>query len=396
MNRLKKRRSNPFKRSFVACLGNEKTQFIAIPIFAILLSLLAASIVLLVLGKNPLVAFQSLLQGSGILPKLSYAAKKSQLTDFMSMLNVLTPMIFAAMAVAVAFKTGLFNIGVSGQMLVAGFVSSITVGYSNLPMVAAIPLAIVIGVVCGALYGALIGWLKHKFNINEVVTSIMLNYIAQYFISYFIYTRYINSVTRQSRQISDAARLTLADFEIFGLKMDIPLGFLLTIPLVFLVRYLMDRTRVGYELKVVGLNRRAARYAGIKVGRNIVLAMTISGALAGLAGVTYYMGYQANIQPKVLSDMGFDSIAVSLLGNSSPIGILFASLLITIISKGSNYMSSMVNVPQEISQVITGLILLFSACGAYIRYRVSISKDDLINLRTEHDSKAAGEGGGEV
>ena len=396
MNRSKKQHINPFKRAFVACLGNEKSQFITIPLFSILLSLLAASIVFLVLGKNPLIAFQSLLQGSGILPKLSYAARKSQLTDFMSMLNALTPMIFAALAVAVAFKTGLFNIGVSGQMLVAGFISSITVGYSELPMAAALPLAIVIGVSCGALYGALIGWLKHKFNINEVVTSIMLNYIAQYIISYFIFTNYINSVTRQSQQISDAARLTLANFEIFGLRMDIPLGFLLTIPVAFFVRYLIGKTRVGYELRVVGLNRKAAGYAGIKVGKNIVLAMTISGALAGLAGVTYYMGYQATIQPKVLSDLGFDSIAVSLLGNSNPIGILFASLLITIISKGSNYMSSMVSVPQEISQVITGLILLFSACGAYIRYRVSISKDELINLRTGTGDTASGEGGTEI
>ncbi|NLW65817.1 MAG: ABC transporter permease, partial [Clostridiales bacterium] len=186
MNRVKKRRINPVRRAFAACLGNERTQFIAIPLFSILLSLLAASIVFLALGKNPLIAFQSLLQGSGILPKLSYAAKKSQLTDFVSMLNALTPMVFAALAVAVAFKTGLFNIGVSGQMLVAGFIASITVGYSDLPMAAALPLAIVVGIVCGALYGALIGWLKHRFNINEVVTSIMLNYIVQYVISYFI------------------------------------------------------------------------------------------------------------------------------------------------------------------------------------------------------------------
>lgn len=396
MNRSKKQRINPFKRAYVACLGNEKTQFITIPLFAILLSLLAASIVLLILGKNPLIAFKSLLQGSGILPKLSYASKQSQLTDFMSMLNALTPMIFAALAVAVAFKTGLFNIGVSGQMLVAGFIASITVGYSELPMAAAIPLAIIIGVICGAFYGALIGWLKHKFNINEVVTSIMLNYIVQYFISYFIYTNYINAITRQSNKISDAARLTLADFEVFGLRMDIPMGFILAIPVAFLVRYLLNKTRVGYELKAVGLNKRASKYAGIKVGRNIVLAMTISGALAGLAGVTYYMGYQATIQPRVLSDLGFDSIAVSLLGNSNPIGILFASLLITTISKGSNYMSSMVNVPQEISQVITGLILLFSACGAYIRYRVSISKDELTHLKNHTESKADVEGGGEA
>ena len=104
--------------------------------------------------------------------------------------------------------------------------------------------------------------------------------------------------------------------------------------------------------------------------------MAISGALAGLAGVTYYLGNFNSIQPRVLSSLGFDSIAVCLLGNSHPIGILLSSLLITVISKGSNYMSSTLNVPQEISQLITGLILLFSACGAYIKHRVSLAKDE--------------------
>ena len=383
-NTLKSRKS-PIKRAFVACLGNEKSQNITIPIFAILLSLIAASIVLLILGKNPLVAYQSLLQGSGILPKAVYSAKKGQLADLFGLLDAITPMIFAALAVAVAFKTGLFNIGVSGQMLTAGFVASITVGYSGLPMAAALPLALLAGIICGALYGALIGWLKHRFNINEVVSSIMLNYISQYIISYIIFTNYINAVTRQSRQISDAARLTLTSVNLFGLKMDIPLAFLLTIPVALFVRYLLDKTRTGYEMKVVGLNKRAAGYAGINVGKNVVLAMTISGALAGIAGVAYYMGYQASIQPKVLTSVGFDSIAVSLLGNSNPVGILFSSLLITIISKGSNYMSSSINVPQEIAQVLTGLILLFSACGAYIRHRVGLAKSELYFVPASED-----------
>lgn len=369
---------SPLGRGFVKVLGSPKRQAWTIPLFAILLSLVAAAAVILLVGKNPLDALTSLLRGAGVLPKATYAAKKSMLTDFMSMLNALTPMIFAALAVAVAFKTGLFNIGVSGQMLLAGFVASITIGYSGLPMAVALPLVLLIGIVMGALAGGLIGWLKYKFNINEVVTSIMLNYIFQYVISFFINSYYVNPVSRQSKAVSAAARLTLADMEIGGLKMDIPLGFILVIPVAFLVKFLLDKTKTGYELKVVGLNKKAARYAGVSVGKNMVLAMVLSGALAGLAGVTYYMGYFNSIQPKVLTSVGFDAIAVSLLGNSNPIGILFSSLLITIISKGSNYMSSAVGVQQEIAQVITGLILLFSACGAFIQYRVQRTSQQLL------------------
>ena len=393
MKKPKNALGSPFKRGFVAALGNEKRQSITVPLFAILLSLFAAAIVLLLMGKNPLTAFMSLLQGSGIIPKASYAAKKNVLTDLLSMLNLMTPMIFAALAVAVALKTGLFNIGISGQMLVPGFIASITVGYSDLPMGVALPLVLIIGIVGGAAVGALIGWLKHRFNINEVVASIMLNYIFSYIISFFINVYFIDPVSRQSRAISSAARLTLTNIQLGSLKMDIPLGFLLAIPAAFLIKFLIDKTRAGYEMKVVGLNRRAAEYAGINVGRNVVLSMAISGALAGLAGVTFYLGYFNSIQPRVLASMGFDSIAVCLLGSSNPIGILFSSLLITIITKGSNYMSSTVNVPQEISQLITGLILLFSACGAYIKYRVGMARDELRDLKRLE--KGADKEGGE-
>ena len=386
-------KANPFVRGVLTALGDERRQSISIPLFAILLSLIAGAIVILLFGKNPLTAILSFLQGSGILPKPEYAAKKSILTDLMSMINMWTPMIFAALAVAVSLKTGLFNIGVSGQMLVAGFIATVTVGYSNLPAAVAMPLVLVIGVVCGGAVGARIGWLKHRFNINEVVTSIMLNYIFQYVISFFINSYYTNPVSRQSQPISAAARLTLVDVEAFGLKMDLPLGFLLTIPVAILVLFLLNKTRLGYELKIVGLNKRAAKYAGINVGKSMVTSMAISGVLAGLAGVTLYLGYYNSIQPRVLTSVGFDSIAVCLLGNSHPIGILFSSLLITIISKGSNYMSSMMGIPQEIAQVITGLILLFSACGAYIRYRVAQAREELSGGKPKIEAGDNGKGG---
>ncbi len=371
-----KKNSHIFKRTMVRLLGNERYQSVSVPLFAIALSLLAGAVVILFLGKNPLVAYQNLLQGSGLLPKPSYAGFKSMLTDFASFLNAWTPMLFASLSVAVALRAGLFNIGVSGQMLTAGFLTTLIVGYSSLAAPAAKPLVLIVGMLGGAAVGGLIGWLKHQFNINEVVSSIMLNYIAQYVISFFINTYYVNPVSRQSNAVSKAARLTLMDTPVGNLKMDIPLGIVLALLAAFLVKFLLDRTVFGYEIKCVGTSRNAARYAGIHVGRTMVASMVCSGALAGLAGVTYYLGYFGSIQPRVLAGTGFDAIAVSLLANSNPLGIIFSSFLVTIISKGSTYMNSSSGLESEISSVITGLILLFSACGAFIRYKVKEFQDE--------------------
>jgi len=367
----KDKKNKNLRNSLIRLISNEKWQSISIPLVAIIISFIAAAIVILLIGKNPLQAFYNLFQGAGILPKPSYAGYKSMLTDFLSLLNAMTPLLFASLAVAVAFRAGLFNIGVSGQMLVSGFLATIIVGYSGLDAIIAKPLVLLIGIVAGGLMGGLVGWLKYKFNINEVVSTIMLNYIAQYVISFFIQMYYIDPVSRQSQYISEAARLTLVNVEIGNLKMDIPLGFILAIITAIFIKFVMDKTVVGFDIKAVGSNRNAAKYTGINVGKNTILAMVISGGLAGLAGVTYYLGYYSSIQPKVLSSIGFDSIAVALLGNSHPIGVIFSSSLVSIIDQGSTYMSSQAGIRQEISSVIVGLILLFSACGVYLKYKVS-------------------------
>ena len=356
---------------------------VKIPLLAILCSLVAGGVIIAVTGSNPFKAYYALLQGGGLAPKSSYASYKSMLTDFMSYVNYFTPMIFAALAVAVALRAGLFNIGVSGQMLAAGFTASIVVGYSSLNAVLAKPLVVIIGLIVGGLVGALIGFLKYRFNINEVVSSIMINYILEYVISFFINMYFVDPVSRQSKNVSTAARLTFTDVEVGGYKMDIPLGIILAILTVFLVRFIMNCTVLGFEMKAVGCSRTAAKYAGIKVGKNIVITMVISGALSGLAGVTYYLGYFASIQPKVLTSTGFDAIAVSLLGNNNPVGIIFSSFLITVISKGSTYMSSASGVQQEIASVITGIILLFSACGAFVRYKTGRLRDTVKERKGE-------------
>ena len=375
--------ANIVEKMVLATIGHEKRQKIAIPVFSILVALIAGGIVIALLGHNPFYAFYNLLQGCGIAPKASYAGKKGMITDFMDFLDNLTPMIFAALAVAVALRSGLFNIGVSGQMLAAGFLATVTVGYTSLAAPIAKPLVVIIGILAGACVGGLIGFLKYRFNINEVVSSIMINYILEYVISFFINMYFVYPVSRQSKNVSTAARLTLTDVEVGGYKMDIPLGIILAILTVFLVRFIMNRTVFGFEMKAVGCSRTAAKYAGIKVGKNIVITMVISGALSGLAGVTYYLGYFASIQPKVLTSTGFDAIAVSLLGNNNPVGIIFSSFLITVISKGSTYMSSASGVQQEIASVITGIILLFSACGAFVRYKTGRLRDTVKERKGE-------------
>lgn len=380
MSEVKKKNTtkiNYLSKIILKLLGNEKWQHLRIPAFLILLSFIAASIIIIILGKNPLGAFYNLLQGAGILPKPSYAGYKSMLTDFLTLLNFMTPMIFASLAVAIALKGGLFNIGVSGQMLLAGYFATIIVGYSGLSSIMAKPLVLIIGIMAGAGLGGIIGLLKFKFNINEVVSSIMFNYIIQYVLSFFIHSYYIDPVSRQSKYINEAARLTLVNVELSGLKMDFSIGFIIAIILAIILKIFIDKSRIGFEIKAVGSNPKGAKYAGINVGKTMILTMVLSGAFAGLAGVTYYLGYYASIQPKVLPSMGFDAIAVALLGNANPYGIIASSFIVSIIDKGSTYMSSIAGVRQEIASVITGLILLFSACGAYIQFKIRSSKDKL-------------------
>ena len=334
--------------------------------WALLFSLAAGAVILFLMGKDPVSAYANLLQGSGLLPKVKYAGRQNQLTDFLSFLDAMTPMVFASLSVAVALRSGFFNIGVPGQMLAAGFCAHIvTAALGNvLPSPLAKLLVLVIGIAAGAAMGAFMGWLKDRFNVNEVVTSIMLNSIAMYLITFYINTFYVDPVSRQSRAISDAARLTLSGVRTHGMKVDFALAFPLAILVAFLLRTFLDRTTYGFEIRALGLSRGAARYAGISLSRTTLLTMALSGALGGLAGVAYFCGYFASIQPGTVPGMGFDAIAVALLGGNHALGCILASFLITVISKGSVYMSSRLSVEPEIASLITSVILIFSACSA--------------------------------
>ena len=333
-------------------------------LIAIIISLIFGALILWLMGKDPLSAYMDLLRGSGLMEKVKYSGRQNMFTDFMSFVDALTPMIFASLAVALALKGGFFNIGVSGQMLFAGFCAHMAA--MILPSKIAV---VVVGFAAGALIGALIGWLKYRFNVNEVVSSIMLNSILMYLITFYINTFYINPVSRQSKSIISGARLTLSGFRWEGMKLDIALAFPVAIITALFLQWFIERTTYGYEIKATGLSPHAAYYAGINVNKTALMTMTLSGALAGLAGVSYYCGYLAAIQPGVTPSMGFDAIAVSLLGGNNPLGCVLASFLITVISKGTVYMSSRQNIDMEIASLITAFILTFAACSSFLGRR---------------------------
>ena len=346
------------KSRLAALLTHEKWGGIAVPMLSIVLALLTASVLLVIMGKNPITAFVSFLQGSGFVPKAKYGGGQGQLTDLFTTMNTLAPMLLASLAFIIGFKAGLFNIGIAGQMLISGFTATVIVGYSELNAFLAKPLVVIVGIITGGLVGALIGWLKYRFNIHEVVASVMINYIISYGTGFFINTYYAN---------------------------------MLAFAAAFLVKFIFDKTVFGFELKAVGNNATCAKYTGINVGRRFIFSMAFSGMLAGLAGVVYFLGTYNTILPKTLPGMGYDAIAVAMLGNAAPIGSIFAAILISIFQCGSNYMSSNLGVAKEISDLITGILLMFSACGGYFRYvaqrRVSRERDLLKAAETAKEGE---------
>lgn len=374
------KKKNIKKSRLAALLTHEKWGGIAVPLLAIVLAFITASVVLLVMGKNPITAFVSFLRGSGFIPKLKYGGGQGILTDLFNTMNTLAPLTLASMAFIIGFKAGLFNIGIAGQMLLSGFMATVLVGYSGLPAAVAKPLVLVVGLVTGGIVGMVIGWMKYRFNIHEVVASVMINYVISYATGFFINTYYANVLTRSMQICSDSARLTLMNVNIGGMKCNIPLGLIVAILAALIVKFIFDKTVFGFELKAVGRNPVCAKYTGINVGRRFIFSMAFSGMLAGLAGVVYFLGTYNTILPKTLPGMGYDAIAVAMLGNASPIGSIFAGLLISIFQCGSNYMSSSVGVAKEISDLITGILLMFSACGGYFRYvaqrRVDRERDE--------------------
>ncbi len=281
-------------------------------------------------------------------------------------LTASTPFIFASLAVALGFRSGLFNIGAEGQLFV-GAIFSVFVGYSlvGLPAIIHIPLALLAGALGGAIWGFIPGWLKAKTGGHEVINTIMMNYIAFRLSDWLLSgpMQRPESFNPVSPTIMDSAKLP----KLFGPPIRFHIGFFIALGVAWLVWWLLFRTRWGFDLRSVGSNPHAARYAGMSIVGSTVAAMSISGALAGLAGTNEVLGLNHFLAMAFSSGYGFDSIALALLGKSHPLGVVLASLLFGTLRTGALRMQVTAQIPIDIITVIQAFILVFIAAPAIIR-----------------------------
>jgi len=273
------------------------------------------------------------------------------------------PIILTGLAVAFAFKTGLFNIGASGQMMIGAYVS-IHIGVLwNLPNHLHWIVALIGAAIGGLVWGLVTGLLKAFRNVNEVVTSIMMNYIAANLIIILIRNNVYNIDVARSLDISESAQLpTINLFE--GSSFNI--GFFIAVIIVIIAHIIIHRTTLGFELRATGLSREGAKYAGMKTNKNIIAAFCFSGAFAGIAGGIAYLvgGRQISIAYTIFTE-GFDGISVALLGLGEPLGALFAGLFLSHLRQGGFYMQIYGFVPQ-IVDIITSVIIYVTAISAAI------------------------------
>ncbi len=281
-------------------------------------------------------------------------------------LTASTPYIFAGLAVALGFRCGLFNIGAEGQFYM-GALGSAFVGYSivGLPWFIHLPLALLGGAAAGAIWGAIPGYLKAKFGAHEVVNTIMMNWIAFRLSDWLLTGPMKASGYRPVTPVIEASA-ELPRF--FPDPLRFNWGFPLALAFAFLVYWFLFKTTLGFEIRAVGANPDAAKYSGMSVVRNFVLVMTLSGALAGMAGAAQVLGTDHWVGQGFSAGYGFDSIALALLGKSHPLGVVLAALLFGFLRGGATSMQSLAGIPIDMISVIQGLVIIFVAAPAIIRW----------------------------
>lgn len=340
-------------------LEARKASPLLVSVSAVILGMLAGCILILVIGKNPITGYSKLFMGA-----LSNKRKIG------ATIGLSTQLIFAGLSFSFAYKTGLFNIGGSGQMLVGGITCSLLAHMlpAGIPRPIYLVIIILAAILAGGLWGFISGFLKAKFNVHEVVSCIMLNWIA-YWICYDFIPRFIidPSIAVKSAPIANERTLRSGIFTaLFGKTTTANLGFLLAIAAVVLIWFILNKTTLGFNLKAVGANRYCAEYAGIKVTRSIIISMAISGALCGLAGLSFYCGYSNIMEMGKMPSEGFDGIAVSLLGNATPVGSLVAGLFFGVLKNGKLSLAA-IGIPTELADTIIAIIIYFAATNVLFR-----------------------------
>ena len=270
------------------------------------------------------------------------------------------PLLFAGLAVALAFRSGLFNIGAQGQFIF-GAIGASYVGFAyELPPLIHVPLVLIVGIVLGGLFGGFVGLLKAKTGAHEVIVTIMLNYIASLFVLWLLKTQAFLRAERQdpiSPEVNSSAQLP----KIFGGDLRLHFGIFIALATTWFVWWLLTRSTIGFKFRAVGANSNAARTAGISVPFVTTATMFISGGLAGLGGAVHLIGTEYSLTAGIAGSIGFDAITVALLGQATPIGTLLGALLFGALQTGSRTLLSNTGTPSEIVQVIQALIVLFIA-----------------------------------
>ncbi len=348
--------------SFLKKALSTSVDSLLVPLLAVLTAVVVGGLVILAVGGNPIAAYIGLFQGAfGSAKAMSETAVWA------------TPYIFAGLAVALAFKGGLFNIGAEGQ-LALGAVTASLIGYAlpewlgfDLPAIIHVFLAIGLGALAGALWASIPGALKAYTGGHEVINTIMMNYIALNITSYLLNGPMKDpnpqNVIARTPEIAASARIPPL-FDGFRIHW----GFVLALLMALLIWFLLWKTSLGFEIRTVGSNPDAAKYAGINVKRTIILTMALSGLLAGLAGTIEVTGLNYRHELGFSIGYGFDAIAIALLGKTHPLGVILASILFGAMKNGATYMQFMTQIPVDVISVIQALILLFVAADAIIRY----------------------------
>lgn len=324
-------------------------------IFAIILSLLITALIMLVSGENPINAFQALLAG----------ALESK-TAIATTLGKTVPLLFVGMACAFSNKAGLFNIGCEGQLYIGALTATATaLAMQGLPRFLVILVSFLTGMMSGALVGGFNGLLKAKLNINEVLVAIMLNYIMKFFASYCVHgpMKDPKSKVMQSPSIGQEYMLT----KILP-KSQLTTALILGLILAALLYVFINKTGAGFALRAVGENGSAAQAAGISMVKTVIITMAASGAIAALTGVTEVFGKTGKFVDGFSPGYGFTGIAVAVLGNNHPVGVILSALLFGILESGAMTMSYVAGVSTSMIKVMQGLVILFVATPELVAF----------------------------
>ena len=328
-----------------------------VPVVAIFLGLLVGAAAMLVGGFNPILAYTALVQ--------KVFGNQYNIGET---IRQITPLIFTGLAVAFAFRTGLFNIGAEGQFIM-GMTAATVVGVSlELPAVVHAPFAVLAGAVAGGLWGSVAGYLKAKRGVNEVITSIMMNWIALYLANWIMNAFYVPKGQQRSEMIHESAMLSVTWLSQLFDNARMHWGTLIALAAAVFFYVIMWKTRTGYELRAVGFNPYASEYAGMNVSRNVVKAMFISGLFAGIGGACEILGvfhYQAILTAQ--PGYGFDGIAVALIGGNTPVGVVLAAILFGMLTFGGAGIQFSAGVPVELISVVIASVIFFVAAHGIVK-----------------------------